>query len=96
MTPEHLTCLTSVLWRDPEERKAVERLVSQAACPIYLVALEAEDPMADIVNSLPEPGALNYDDAVENALVQISDLQRTSRALEAPEREGRRYVAWPM
>ncbi len=73
VAPEHLAVLTSVLWRDPDERKAVERLVYQAACPIYLTALEAEDSVTDLVKNLPEPGAANYEEAVENCLMQIAD-----------------------
>jgi hypothetical protein len=70
---EHLTCLTSVLWRDPEERRTVERLVYQAACPIYLTALETEDAMSDLVKNLPEKTSAHYEGAVENCLMQLSD-----------------------
>lgn len=80
VTPEHLCILTAVLWRDPKERKTVERLVYAAACPIYLTALEAEDHIADLVKALESTAESLYDETVENTLMQISDIHRDLKA----------------
>lgn len=76
VTPEHLTCLVHVLWRDPKERKAVERLVYAAACPIYLTALDCEDAAVDLVDHLPKESDSTYDQAIENCLMQLADAHK--------------------
>jgi hypothetical protein len=79
VTLEHLVCLTSVLWRDVKEEKAVQRIVFRVACPLYLQALEMEDAASDLVAKLPkteDPDDPEQDRMVQNVLMQLNDMVR--------------------
>ena len=71
---EAMTCLTHVLWRDPKERKTVERIVYEVAAPLYLQAVAIEDQAAELMAALPREDAENYQSIAENVLVQTRDM----------------------
>lgn len=73
-TIEDMTVLANSLWTNPKERGAVERLVYQVACPLYLWALEMEDMAADILKDIPKEEDSNFHAMAENGLSQIVDI----------------------
>ena len=73
-TIEDMTVLANSLWTNPKERGAVERLVYQVACPLYLRALEVEDQATEVFRSMPKQDAADFHSQGENILQQITDM----------------------
>lgn len=76
---EDLCILAHMLWQEPEQVKAVERLVFEVANPLHLRAIEIEDEAREVVAQLPTPDVwvASYDHAkatTENVIKQLSDM----------------------
>ena len=76
-TIEDMTVLANSLWTNPKERGAVERLVYQVACPLYLRALEVEDMAADLMKDLPKEDDPQFHPQLENVLQSQVDMHNT-------------------
>lgn len=76
---EDLCVLANMLWQEPEQLKAVERLVFEVANPLHLRAIETEDEAREVAAQLPTPEdwTVHYDSAkatTENVIKQLTDM----------------------
>jgi MoxR-like ATPase len=76
---EDLVILANLLWQEPEQLKAVERLVYEVANPLHLRAIEVEDQAREVAAQLPsdETWLVAYESAkatTENVIKQLSDM----------------------
>lgn len=76
---EDLCVLANMLWQEPEQLKAVERLVFEVANPLHLRAIETEDEAREVAAQLPatEDWTIDYKGAkatTENVIKQLTDM----------------------
>jgi len=97
---EDLSILADMLWSEPKQIKAVERLVYEVSNPLHLRAIETEDSAREVFGQMPDDDAAwqsSYDSSkrtAENVIKQLVDMDNTLERDIASSKARDKRRAW--
>src|SRR5262245_39009804 len=68
---EHLACLASVFWHNPNQENDIKRIIYQIACPLNIEAMQVVDIVQSLYDKLPASTDSMFNAEAENLLQGI-------------------------
>lgn len=75
-TSDHVEILVHALWRNPDQRRVVDRCVNKVCNPLTLLAVEREDAARELYAQRPAEDAADYEARMGNLLRQLADIHK--------------------